>query len=133
MQNPANLQVSSKALELAESIYRLTSEYPKNEIFGLTTQMRRAAVSIGSNIFEGCGREGDKALLAFLRISLGSATELQFQLLLSSRLRFGDEVKLRQAGARTVEVKKMLSRLIVAIDAQARRTRGAGRAMEGSE
>ncbi|MDB4898464.1 MAG: hypothetical protein JWN53_272, partial [Gemmatimonadetes bacterium] len=131
--SPANLQVSSKALELAEAIYRLTSEYPKNELFGLTTQMRRAAVSIGSNIYEGCGREGDKALLAFLRISLGSATELQFQLLLSSRLRFGDEVKLRQAGARTVEVKKMLSRLIVAIDAQARRTRGAGRAMEGSE
>jgi four helix bundle protein len=116
MKNPANLLVSPKALELADTIYRLTAEFPKSEMFGLTAQMRRAAVSIGSNIYEGCGRGGDKALSAFLQIALGSATELEFQLLLAARLAFAPAAKLRDAATGTVELKKMLSRLIISVE-----------------
>jgi four helix bundle protein len=66
MQNPKNLLVTTKAIELAVSVYQATSRFSPSERYGLTSQMRRAAVSIGSNIAEGCGRRGDKELIAFL-------------------------------------------------------------------
>ncbi len=76
MQNPDNLQVTRKARELAVETYRCTASFPRDERFGLTAQMRRAAVSIGSNISEGCGRGGNRELVAFLHYALGSASEL---------------------------------------------------------
>src|SRR4051812_29332706 len=86
MQSAKNLHVYAKALELAKTVYLLTGAFPGEERFGLTSQMRRAAVSIGSNIAEGCGRRGDKELMGYLHIALGSASELEFQCELSAEL-----------------------------------------------
>src|SRR6187551_628422 len=90
MRNPNKLAVADRAIELAVAIYRLTSSFPPSERFGLAAQMRRAAVSVGSNIAEGCGRSGNRDFLRFLRIARGSTTELAFQLALSAELGFGD-------------------------------------------
>jgi four helix bundle protein len=78
MQNARNLQITMRAVGLAGTIYRTTSTFPRAEQFGLTAQMRRAAVSIGSNISEGCGRNGAKEFAHFLHMALGSASELEF-------------------------------------------------------
>jgi len=79
MQNPDNLRVSRASEDLADLIYDFTDAFPRDERFGLTSQMRRAAVSVGSNIYEGCSRQTDKGLVAFLYVSHGSAGELLFQ------------------------------------------------------
>src|SRR5689334_17972112 len=82
-QSAGNLRVTAHARSLAADIYRLTAIFPVSERYGLTARMRRAAVSIGSNISEGCGRTGDRELVRFLHIALGSASELEFQLQIS--------------------------------------------------
>jgi four helix bundle protein len=92
--------------------YAATARFPSTERFGLTVQMRRAAVSIGSNIVEGCHRAGNRAFLAFLFNALGSAAELQFQGELALALGFGDRAELASLHARATDCKKMLSRLI---------------------
>jgi four helix bundle protein len=79
MQNAANLRVTGEASTLAVAIYRATNRFPASERFGLTSQMRRSAVSIGSNIAEGCGRFGNRELVHFLQMAQGSASELEFQ------------------------------------------------------
>jgi four helix bundle protein len=81
-----DLEVWRLGLELVETIYRCTSEFPKNEIYGLAAQMRRAAVSIPSNIAEGQARSFSKEFLHFLSFSPGSLAELETQLELTSRL-----------------------------------------------
>jgi four helix bundle protein len=115
MQNPANLQVTAKARALAVETYRCTTAFPREERFGLTAQMRRAAVSTGSNIAEGCGREGDRELAAFLRYALGSTSELEFQIVLARDLGFANAKDLISLAKQATEVKRMLSRLIVAL------------------
>ena len=92
--------------------YRATSRFPSSERFGLTAQMRRAAVSIGSNIVEGCHRGTNRAFLVFLHQALGSAAELQFQIELAQQLRFGDSNELNALHTQATDCKKMLSRLI---------------------
>ena len=82
------LDVWRKSIDLVELIYSLTSSFPKSERFGLTSQMRRAAISISSNIAEGSARKGDKELLQFLNIALGSLAELETQYIISIRLGF---------------------------------------------
>jgi four helix bundle protein len=77
------LIVWQAAHSLACSVYKSTTTFPRAETYGLTAQLRRAAVSIPANIAEGCGRNGDPELNRFVRISLGSATELEYHLLLS--------------------------------------------------
>ena len=83
-----DLDVWNKAIDLAEQLYLLTGRFPKEEQFGLTSQLRRAAVSIASNIAEGAARNSDKEFLQFLYIALGSAAEVETQLLLAKRLKF---------------------------------------------
>ncbi len=85
MQPTQNLRVAEQATKLAVSVYRMASAFPTDERFGITAQMRRAAVSVGSNIAEGCGRRGNRELLQFLYIASGSASELAFQLQLADR------------------------------------------------
>jgi|SRR5215467_7469748 len=84
-----------------------------DERFGLTAQMRRAAVSIGSNIVEGCHRASNRAFVAFLYQALGSAAELQFQIEVARQLGYGDLVGLDELHRRATDCKKMLTRLIV--------------------
>ncbi|MDO8786621.1 MAG: four helix bundle protein [Sulfuritalea sp.] len=82
------LRVWQEAMALVELVYAITSTFPKDEQFGLTSQMRRAAVSVPANIAEGAARNGTKELLHFLGIASGSLSELDTHLELSSRLKF---------------------------------------------
>lgn len=88
MQDFRNLKVWQKAHELALSVYRDTREFPKEELYGLTSQMRRAAVSVAANLAEGCCRQGDSEFGRFVQIALGSISELDYHLLLSRDLGF---------------------------------------------
>jgi len=88
MKTHKDLDAWKNAIELVVAIYSLTKSYPKEELFGLMSQMRRAAVSIPSNIAEGAGRNHDKEFQQFLYIALGSVAELDTQLLLSERLEY---------------------------------------------
>lgn len=83
-----DLLVWQKAMELAREVYRLTQDFPKEEVFGLTAQMRRAAVSIPSNIAEGQGRLTDKAFIVFLGHARGSLYELETQIELAQSLAY---------------------------------------------
>lgn len=85
------LDVWEKSMKLAEDVYAITQKFPDSEKYGLISQIRRSSVSIPSNIAEGAGRNGDKEFANFLAISLGSAFELETQLLLSVRLNFAEE------------------------------------------
>ena len=91
MQDPKNLEVTEHAYRIAIGVYRLTATFPDEERYGLTQQMRRAAVSIGSNISEGCGRRGNRELLHSLYTAIAEAKELAFQLRLSHGLQFGPD------------------------------------------
>lgn len=112
MQNPEDLRVTENARELAIQIYRATSRIPASERFGLTSQMRRAAVSISSNIAEGCGRSGVRELIHFLHVSLGSASELESQLRLAVGLGFLTGSEAAPLLSQTCDLKKMLAGLI---------------------
>lgn len=86
MHNLKELKIWSKAVELSVEVYKATAYFPKEEIYGLTAQIRRAAVSIPSNISEGAGRNSDKEFIHFLGIANGSPYELQTQLLIANKL-----------------------------------------------
>lgn len=115
MQNAKKLRVYGVAEDLAVLVYELTREFPVEERFGLAQQMRRAAVSVGSNIAEGSGRDGNAELLRFLRIALGSASELEFQLGLVRRMTLASPRATEPALASCLSVQRMLTRLIVRI------------------
>lgn len=87
-----DLDVWKKAMDLVEEIYQVTKEFPGHEKYGLTTQIRRAVVSIPSNIAEGSGRKGDKELLQFLSVALGSLAEVETQLLIAVRLGYKSDI-----------------------------------------
>jgi four helix bundle protein len=82
-----NLDVWNRAMDLAAEVYSLTGQFPKDEVFGLVSQARRAAVSIPSNIAEGAARNSRKEYIQFLYVALGSVAELETQLLLAARLK----------------------------------------------
>ncbi|MFA6533877.1 MAG: four helix bundle protein [Patescibacteria group bacterium] len=86
IQSYKDLIVWQKGFQLVIAVYRLTKEFPKTELFGLTSQMRRAAVSVASNIAEGYSRRSDKEFNRFLLIAIGSASELETQLLVAKEL-----------------------------------------------
>ena len=99
-------------MDLSVLIYQITKTFPKEEIYGITSQMRRASVSIPSNIAEGYGRFSDKEFVRFLFISLGSATELETQIDLSLRLEFLSENNYNALNKLVQEIIKMLIALI---------------------
>ncbi|MDZ7660671.1 four helix bundle protein [Fodinibius sp.] len=108
MNNFRNLDVWDKAVELATIIYDKTENFPKTEQYGLTSQIRRSAVSISSNIAEGAGRESKKEFKQFLNISTGSCYELETQLKISKNLEFLDEGKYSEIRKRLIEIQKMI-------------------------
>lgn len=93
MDNFRNLIVWKRAVELATDVYQKTINFPKYELYGITSQIRRAAVSVSSNIAEGAGRRSNKEFANFLGISYGSACELETQLLIAKNLKYlkGDD------------------------------------------
>jgi four helix bundle protein len=109
--------VWQKSHELALSIYRETKMFPKEETFGLTSQMRRAASSVSANIAEGCGRGSDADLSRFLQIAFGSISELDCQLILARDLNLLSVKTYEDIYSRVVEVRRMLASLIRKIKA----------------
>jgi len=101
-----------KAMDLTTSVYAVTRKFPKEELFGLTNQLRRASVSIASNIAEGPGRLTTGEFMQFLGMARGSALEVETQLELSSRLRMGDEMEIHQVQARATELVKILNSVL---------------------
>lgn len=83
-----DLLVWKKSIDLVEQIYKFTKQFPKEELYGITNQMRRCAVSIPANIAEGSGRKNKAEFIQFLHIALGSASELETHLIISQRLGF---------------------------------------------
>ena len=105
------LKVWQLAIDLTALIYDLTAEFPKAEVYGLSSQMRRAAVSIASNIAEGSARGTRRDFKQFVLIAKGSTCELQTQLVIAGRMGFGSSAKLDRAEALSHEVGKMLAGL----------------------
>lgn len=106
--NFKKLQLWHLAMDIVELIYSITSEYPSDETFGLTTQTRKSAVSIPSNIAEGCGRGTNPQFVQFLNVAQGSAYELETQLYIAIRLKYSDKKKLEFAVLKINEAQKMI-------------------------
>ena len=107
-----DLTVWQRAMELTEAVYSFAKTLPRDEIYGLTSQLRRASVSIASNIAEGRGRATDRDFKQFLNIAQGSTYEVQTQLLLTKRLKIGDEALRQKAESLCIETSKMLGAFI---------------------
>jgi four helix bundle protein len=103
--------VWKKAIQLTTQVYEFTADFPRQEIYGLTSQMRRAAVSVASNIAEGSARSTRKDFRQFVKLAEGSNCELQTQLIIARNLHFGDLAKLNAAEILSIEVGKMLGGL----------------------
>ena len=86
MQDYKKLEIYSQAKKVTKEIYKVTANFPPSELYGITSQLRRAAVSIGANIAEGCGKYGDKDFLRYLHISIGSLREVHYELELAYEL-----------------------------------------------
>ena len=107
-----NLTVYKRSIVFVTTIYKLTKTFPKNEVYGLTSQIQRSAVSIPSNISEGAARKSDKELIQFLYISLGSAAELDTQLEIARNLDFLDNETYEKTSVELSEISKMINGLI---------------------
>ena len=107
--------VWQKSHQLTLEIYRLTRSFPKEEMFALTSQMKRSSSSIPTNIAEGCGRSSDKDFCRFLYISYGSANELEYQIILSIDLQFINSEDGENLLSQIEEIKKMLNGLIMKV------------------
>jgi four helix bundle protein len=103
------LKVWEKAHQLALAIYKITGSFPKEEMYGLTSQIRRASMSIPTNIAEGCGRQTDAEFARFLQIGMGSASETEYLILLARDLGYISAEKFDNLHDATEEVKRMLA------------------------
>ena len=115
MQTYRDLQVWGKSIDLVELTYRITQKLPDSEKFNLTSQMRRSAVSISSNIAEGHDRRANKEFIRFLHIALGSSSELETQIEIAYRLQFFEKTDYDKLTSLILEVRKMISTLITKI------------------
>ncbi|HEY2914688.1 MAG TPA: four helix bundle protein [Candidatus Angelobacter sp.] len=118
MRNYRDLQVSKKAHHLTLELYRISQRFPREEIYGITGQLRRAAVSIGANLAEGCGRRASGELARFVRIAMGPASELDYHLLLCRDLGFMAADEFARASAALIEVRKMLTSFLNSVEEQ---------------
>jgi four helix bundle protein len=118
VQSFRNLKVWEKAHNLTLDVYRSTKAFPREEIYGLTSQSRRASVSIGANIAEGSCRNGDVDFARFLQMAAGSASELEYHLLLSHDLELLKAPDYQRLSNKTEEVKRMLASLMQKLRAE---------------
>ncbi len=117
MQDFTKLRVWERSHELALKVYGNTRSFPKAEQYGIISQMRRASVSIPANIAEGCGRAGTAEFSRFLQIAIGSASELEYFLILARDLEYIDQSTFQDLESRIVEIKQMLTALIKRVKA----------------
>lgn len=112
MRDFRKLKVWTKAHQLVLALYRATTGFPRSEMFGLTSQIRRGAVSIAANIAEGCGRDSEADFGHFLHIAMGSASELEYHLLLAHDLNLMVDPVHKELEGELIAVKRMLGALI---------------------
>jgi four helix bundle protein len=120
MRDFRQIQVWEKAHQLTLEIYQVTARFPKEELYGLTSQLRRAAASIAANIAEGFGRGGDIELARFLQIAIGSAYEVEYHILLAKDLSIITKELNDRLQARIIEVKRMLAALLLKVRADSK-------------
>ena len=112
MEDFKDLRVWQKAYELTLNVYKTSGTFPKEEMYGLTSQLRRATISIGANIAEGCGRRSDPEMRRFLQIARGSANEVECHLLLARDLRFLPPDDFKNLEQMVLEIQRMLASLV---------------------
>lgn len=112
MENYKNLLVWQKGVALVKKIYILTRDFPKDELYGLTSQMRRASISIPSNIAEGRMRESRKEFIRYLQIAIASGAELETQIEIAKHLEFGKTENFTMVENELDEIMRMLNKLI---------------------
>lgn len=112
MKSFRNLVVWQKAHALTLSVYRMTRQFPKEELYGLTSQIRRSSSSIAANIAEGCGRKTNADFARFLQHSFSSASEVEYHLILAHDLELLDKSLFEQLSQDVIEIKKMLAGLL---------------------
>ena len=112
MEDFKNLKVWAKAHQLTLAVYQRTRGFPREEIYGVTSQVRRASASVGANIAEGCGRRSDPEMKRFLQIARGSASELEYHLLLARDLGFLTAAEFKDLEEKTMEIQRMLASLV---------------------
>ena len=118
MNNHKDLEVWKKSVVLARDVYAATRDFPKEEVFGLTSQMKRASVSIASNIAEGAARKGQQEFVQSLYIAIGSASELDTQIEIAKAISIGNAATLDQLQKNTDTIKAMLYGLAKSIKAR---------------
>jgi four helix bundle protein len=112
MEDFKDLKVWVKAHELTLGIYRRTRSFPKEELYGLTSQLRRASASVGANIAEGCGRRSDGEMKRFLQIARGSASEVEYHLILCKDLELLSIDEFGDLETKVLEVQRMLAAFV---------------------
>ncbi len=118
MRDFKELKVWQKSHDLTLAVYKTTETFPKQEIYGLTSQIRRASSSIPANIAEGCGRKGEADFARFLQIAVGSASELEYHLLLSRDLKLLKTSDYECLVVELIDVKRMLTSFIHKLNAE---------------
>ena len=118
MKDFRDLRVWLKAHELTLKVYTETASFPKEELYGLTSQIRRCSASIAANIAEGCGRRGNGEFHRFLQIAAGSASELDYHLLLANDLKFLKQTQYQELYKALLELRRMLTALITKVEAE---------------
>lgn len=102
------LKVWQKSHQLALEVYKVSQSFPKEELFGLTSQIRRAVSSVPTNIAEGCGRDSNKDFAHFLQIAIGSASEVEYELLLAHDLQYINKDEYERLTSEMVAIRKMI-------------------------
>jgi four helix bundle protein len=119
-----DLKVWERAHQLTLETYRATAHFPREELYGLTSQMRRCSISIGANIAEGCGKRGNNEFHRFLQIASGSASELDYHLLLAKDLGFLPAAEHQGLAKALSELRRMLTSLLQKVDSERRMAKG---------
>jgi four helix bundle protein len=122
VRNYRDLEVWDKAHKLTLELYRRSRAFPKEEFYGLTSQLRRSAISVGANLAEGCGRQTTPELARFVRIAMGSASELDYHLLLARDFGYLEAEAYRELSQELTRVRKMLAALLSTLESGGKTT-----------